>query len=62
MIGAPDDDSGADDADMDADGVDESADSADSADEQAAAEPITAKAASPQKVVRRNVCFMAMTV
>lgn len=59
VIGAPADDSGADDADMDADGVDESADSAD---EQAAAEPITAKAASPQKVVRRNVCFMAMTV
>lgn len=59
VIGAPDDDSGADDADMDADGVNESADSAD---EQAAAEPITAKAASPQKVVRRNVCFMAMTV
>ncbi|MED5810781.1 hypothetical protein VST63_00290 [Mycolicibacterium sp. 050232] len=59
VIGATADDSGAEDADVDADRVDESVDSAE---EQAAAEPITAKAASPQKVVRRIVCFMAMTV
>lgn len=51
--------SGASADDVDADGVDESVASVD---EQAAAEPITAKAASPQKVVRRSVCFMAMTV
>ncbi|CDO31834.1 hypothetical protein BN979_04650 [Mycolicibacterium vulneris] len=54
-----DDDSGADDADVEADWVDESVDSAE---EQAAAVPITAKAARPHKVVRRIVCFMAMTV
>ncbi|OCB13755.1 hypothetical protein A5717_12245 [Mycolicibacterium porcinum] len=60
-----DDDSGADDADVEADWVDESVDSVDSVDsaeEQAAAVPITAKAARPHKVVRRIVCFMAMTV
>lgn len=55
----PDDDSGADDADVEADWVDESVDSAE---EQAAAVPITAKAARPHKAVRRIVCFMAMTV
>lgn len=57
-----DDDSGADDADVEADWVDESVDSVDSAEEQAAAVPITAKADRPHKVVRRIVCFMAMTV